>query len=139
MIFFYGSHVDPITSIHPTKDGSTYLVSTLDSHIRLMDCANGSVLNSFAGHKNDSYRTNACFGYGEASVVCGDEDGRVWSWDLVTVRFPCTINEFLYKLCSRASQQILIHPRRCIREQLLGQNIILTKKMSSSRPVRMVP
>lgn len=74
----------PVTSIHPTKDGSTYLVSTLDSHIRLMDCANGSVLNTFTGHKNDSYRTCACFGYGQASVVCGDEEGRIWSWDLVT-------------------------------------------------------
>ncbi|KAF8342211.1 nuclear mRNA splicing protein [Cantharellus anzutake] len=74
----------PVTSIRPTKDGSTYLATTLDSSIRLMDCANGSALNTFKGHKNDSYRTNATFGFGEARIVCGDEDGRVWSWDLLT-------------------------------------------------------
>jgi len=74
----------PVTSVVPTKDWSTYLVATLDSSIRLFDCANGSVLNTFKGHLNDSYRTRACFGYNEATVVSGDENGQIWSWDLVT-------------------------------------------------------
>lgn len=76
---------DPITSVVPTKDGSTYLIGTLDSSIRLLDSTNGTVLNTFKGHVNDSYRTRACFGHGEATVIAGDENGQVWCWDLVTV------------------------------------------------------
>ena len=48
-----------------------------------MDADNGKLLNSFKGHLNESYRFRACFGHGEASVVSGDEEGRVWAWDLV--------------------------------------------------------
>ena len=76
----------PVTSLQPTKDGSTILAGTLDSTIRLIDTTNGTLLNSFKGHTNESYRTKACFGFGEASVICGDEEGFVWCWDLVSVR-----------------------------------------------------
>jgi len=74
----------PVTSLQPTKDGSTILVGTLDSTLRLLDTTSGTLLNSFTGHANQSYRTKACFGFGEASVICGDEEGLVWSWDLVS-------------------------------------------------------
>ncbi|EGN99528.1 hypothetical protein SERLA73DRAFT_179586 [Serpula lacrymans var. lacrymans S7.3] len=73
----------PVTSVVPTADGTTLLVTTLDSHIRLFDMLTGKLLNDFTGHKHASYRCRACFGHGEASVVCGDEDGRIWAWDLV--------------------------------------------------------
>lgn len=48
-----------------------------------MDCVTGQALNTFSGHLNTSYRTRACFAHGEAAVICGDEEGRVWAWDLV--------------------------------------------------------
>lgn len=73
----------PVTSITPTTDGQTLLVSTLDGRIRLLDRADGRVLNTFAGHVNRSYRTRSGFGHAEASVLSGDEDGRIWAWDLV--------------------------------------------------------
>ncbi|KAF5370803.1 hypothetical protein D9758_001962 [Tetrapyrgos nigripes] len=73
----------PITAIVPTQDLQTVLVTTLDSHIRLIDLTSGKLLNDFTGHKNTSYRIRGCFEHGEASVVCGDEDGKVWAWDLV--------------------------------------------------------
>lgn len=76
---------DPVTSIVPTQDESTYLVTTLDGHIRLMDAFSGKMLNDFSGHSHSSYRCRACFGHGEASVVCGDEKGEVWAWDLLDV------------------------------------------------------
>lgn len=79
----------PVTSICPTNDGKTILASTLDSTLRLFDTNNGTLLNSFEGHKNEAYRTRACFGFGEASVICGDEDGLIWSWDLISV---CSIS-----------------------------------------------
>jgi len=77
---FIGS---PVTSLSLTQDAQTLLVTTLDSHIRLMDAATGKMLNQYTGHVNESYRCRACFGHSEASVICGDEEGRVWAWDLL--------------------------------------------------------
>ncbi|EIN11574.1 nuclear mRNA splicing protein [Punctularia strigosozonata HHB-11173 SS5] len=73
----------PVTAVVPTQDYGTYLVTTLDSTIRLMDSATGKLLNKFEGHAVAQYRCRACFGHGEASVLCGDESGAVWAWDLV--------------------------------------------------------
>jgi len=81
----------PVTSIVPTVDGQTLLVASLDSRIRLLDRADGRVLNTFEGHANGSYRSRACFGHGEATVIAGDEEGRVWAWDLVDVRDLCQL------------------------------------------------
>ena len=75
----------PVSSVMPTQDGQSYLVTTLDSRVRLMDVTTGKMLNEFSGHKVQEYRCRSCFGYGEASVVCGDENGQVWAWDLVDV------------------------------------------------------
>jgi len=77
--------LDPVTSAVPTQDGQTLLVTSLDSHIRLMDMSTGKMLNDFTGHANNSYRCRACFGRAEDSVICGDEKGMVWAWDLLAV------------------------------------------------------
>jgi WD40 repeat protein len=79
-------HLDPVTALVPTQDGQTLLITTLDSHIRLMDSTTGQMLNDFTGHVNSSYRCRASFGHAEASVVCGDEKGMIWAWDLLDVR-----------------------------------------------------
>jgi len=50
-----------------------------------MDSSTGKLLNDFKGHVNTSYRCRACFGFNEASIVCGDENGAVWAWDLLDV------------------------------------------------------
>jgi len=50
-----------------------------------MDLTSGKMLNEFTGHSNTSYRCRGCFGHAEASVVCGDETGVVWAWDLLDV------------------------------------------------------
>ncbi|KAI0915692.1 hypothetical protein AcW1_003774 [Taiwanofungus camphoratus] len=73
----------PVTAVVPSQDGQTYLATTLDAHVRLMDMSTGKMLNEFTGHANSSYRCRACFGHGEASVVCGDEKGMIWAWDLL--------------------------------------------------------
>lgn len=67
------------------EDSLSLLIGTLDSTIRLMDRANGTMLNSFKGHVNKDYSIKSCFGYGQASVICGDEEGQIWAWDLLTV------------------------------------------------------
>jgi len=69
----------------PTQDESTYLVMTLDGHIRLMDAITGKLLNDFSGHVHNSYRCRACLGHGEASIVAGDENGTIWAWDILDV------------------------------------------------------
>ncbi|TFK44834.1 nuclear mRNA splicing protein [Crucibulum laeve] len=76
----------PVTSIVPTLDNQTLLVTTLDNHIRLMDTTTGKMLNDFTGHSNDSYRCRACFGPAEATVICGDEKGQIWTWDLLNAK-----------------------------------------------------
>ena len=83
--------VDPVTAVVPTKDHQSYLVTTLDSHVRLMDGTTGKLLNGFNGHVNTSYRCRACFGFNEASVVCGDENGAVWAWDLLDVSIQVSL------------------------------------------------
>ncbi|KAJ7346759.1 nuclear mRNA splicing protein [Mycena albidolilacea] len=76
----------PVTAVVPTQDSQTLLVTTVDSHIRLMDMTNGKLLNDFTGHTNTEYRCRACFGHGEATVVCGDEKATVWAWDLLDAK-----------------------------------------------------
>jgi len=78
----------PITSVVPTNDGQTILVSTLDSTLRLMDLGTGKMLNQFKSHRMESYRCRACLGNQESTVISGDEDGRVWAWDLVNAEKP---------------------------------------------------
>lgn len=82
--FLRGS-TEPVTSVVPTQDNQTYLVTSLDSHIRLMDMSSGRLLNDFTGHVNTAYRCRGCFGHAEATVVCGDENGMIWAWDLMDV------------------------------------------------------
>jgi len=73
----------PVTAVIPAQDGQTYLATALDAHVRLMDAATGKLLNDFSGHAMTAYRCRACFGASEASVICGDENGAVWAWDLL--------------------------------------------------------
>ncbi|CUA66845.1 WD repeat domain-containing protein 83 [Rhizoctonia solani] len=76
----------PISSVSPSADNQTLLVCTLDSKLRLMDRVNGQMLNTFSGHVSNDYRTHACFGHGEATVLCGDEQGKIWEWDLLEAK-----------------------------------------------------
>ncbi|KAH8119459.1 nuclear mRNA splicing protein [Phellopilus nigrolimitatus] len=76
----------PVTSLVPTHDAQTVLAATLDSHVRLMDLHTGKMLNDFTAHANESYRCRATFGHAEASVICGDENGQVWAWDLLDAK-----------------------------------------------------
>jgi mitogen-activated protein kinase organizer 1 len=58
------------------------LVTCLNSTIYLIDRSDGSSLQTYMGHKHSSYRIHSTFGFGEASVLSGDEDGKMWKWDL---------------------------------------------------------
>jgi mitogen-activated protein kinase organizer 1 len=73
----------PITSLAQSKIGDTVLVSSSDGNLRVFDTANGSCLQTMKGHKVGQTRTKAVWGYGESSVIAGDEDGKVWAWDVL--------------------------------------------------------
>lgn len=79
------------------------LVVTLDNHIRLMDNSTGKLLNDFTGHVNEAYRCRACFGHAEATVVCGDETGQVWAWDLLDVCPLRSINLYYLRISTGKS------------------------------------
>ncbi|MCJ1320913.1 hypothetical protein MMC15_006254 [Xylographa vitiligo] len=73
----------PVTSVCVTADGAAVLVSTLDSTVRLMDRANGQLLQAYRAHENKEYRVRSCLGLNDAVVVSGSEDGYLCAWDLL--------------------------------------------------------
>ncbi len=77
----------PISSISPspTSPKDTLLVSSLDGKLRIFDRANGSVLQTFGGHKGGEVRSKSAWNYGEGAVLAGDEEGRVWAWNVLDV------------------------------------------------------
>lgn len=74
----------PITSVWQSLDNNCTLVSTLDSTIRLFDKANGGLLQTFKGHVNTEYRIRSCLGQADKYVLSGSENGRLFTWDLVS-------------------------------------------------------
>ena len=66
-----------------TRDGNAFLISTLDSTIRLLDKGNGQLLQSYAGHTNQDYRIRATLALADAAVISGSEDGILFVWDLL--------------------------------------------------------
>ena len=79
---------EPITSTTLSADASLLLLATLDSKVHLIDLDSGMQLQSFEGHRNTDYRSKAGFGKGEKEVVMGDEDGKLWVWDVESVGPP---------------------------------------------------
>lgn len=80
----------PVTSVvpSPTAPKDSVLISSLDSSLRLMDRSNGKLLATFASpaFKNTSYRSQCAFGYGESTVMAGDESGNLWVWGVIEAK-----------------------------------------------------
>ncbi|WFD42522.1 hypothetical protein MPSI1_001167 [Malassezia psittaci] len=77
---------EPVTSLLPTKDGAALLVSTLDSTHRLIDMLDGTLLQTFKGHKHTSFRCHTTMSLDESLIIAGDENGNVHAWDTVSGR-----------------------------------------------------
>lgn len=80
-----------MTSVALTKDQRAMLVSTLNSELILLDCDSGKMLSKYTGHKNVSYRSKHTLDPSNELVIAGDEEGKLFTWNLSTVsgpRFP---------------------------------------------------
>ena len=62
------------------------LVSTLDSNLRLLDKANGKLLQSFsdAEFANSTYRLRSTLSSHDTVAVSGSEDGGIFAWDVLS-------------------------------------------------------
>ncbi|KAF2153451.1 WD40 repeat-like protein [Myriangium duriaei CBS 260.36] len=76
----------PVTSVAMARAGDSYLVSTLDSTIRLMDRRDGKCLQTFRDEQfeNKNYRIRSTFAAADALVISGSENGQVLVWDIMT-------------------------------------------------------
>lgn len=77
---------EPVTSVTPTARGETYLVSTLDSTLRLIDRADGRCLQTYkdADYTNTTYRIRSTLAGMDAFVLSGSEDGSIFAWDTMS-------------------------------------------------------
>ncbi|KAI6825866.1 WD40 repeat-like protein [Hortaea werneckii] len=75
-----------VTSVMPTMANDSYLVSTLDSHVRLMDRPAGKCLQSFTdkGFRNESYRIRSTLAMADSVAMSGSEDGSIVAWDVLS-------------------------------------------------------
>lgn len=75
-----------VTSVMPARAGDSYLVSTLDSKVRLMDRSGGKCLQSFGheGFRNETYRVRSTLAMADACAISGGEDGSIFVWDVLT-------------------------------------------------------
>ncbi|KAG9861689.1 WD40 repeat-like protein, partial [Aureobasidium melanogenum] len=76
----------PITSVTPTVNNDSYLASTLDSTLRLMDKRDGKLLQAFRhlDFKNENYRLRSTLAAGDSLAISGSEDGHIYVWNLLT-------------------------------------------------------
>jgi mitogen-activated protein kinase organizer 1 len=77
--------IDSVTSLTPTIQADSLLISTLDSTLRLFDRQNGKLLQSYTSpqYKNTEYRIRSALGMSDSVVLSGSEEGTIIAWDLV--------------------------------------------------------
>lgn len=73
----------PLTSVSISQDGDTALVSLLASELQLIDLSTGTLLQSFTGHSNTTYRLKSRFCLNEEYVISPSEDGYLCVWSLL--------------------------------------------------------
>jgi len=83
-----------------TTANDSYLASTLDSTIRLMDKRDGKLLQAFRdeGFKNTEYRIRSTLAAADSLVISGSEDGGIYVWDLLEGRLLHRLNHFQQSL-----------------------------------------
>ncbi|EKX43798.1 hypothetical protein GUITHDRAFT_140239 [Guillardia theta CCMP2712] len=93
---------EAVTCVRFTYDGNCVLCTCMDNKVRLFDKSNGELLNTYTGHKNDSYKVEACMTRGDSHVVCGSEKGDIFFWDLVSGKEVHKLSGHSNVVCSLA-------------------------------------
>lgn len=79
----------PITSLElsPTAPEESVLVGTNDGKVRVFDRKDGGCLQMFQGHKvgEQTGRWGMDWGYGDGLALAGDEEGKLWAWNVLDV------------------------------------------------------
>lgn len=80
----------PITSITPSKAGSSVLVSVLASSTRsqtashiILDVGDGSHLQTVHGGPNVQYRCKSSLWANDSTIIAGDETGKIAAWNVL--------------------------------------------------------
>lgn len=91
---------DPVTSVMTTRTNDSYLTSSLDSTVRLMDKRDGKLLQAFRdeGFKNDTYRIRSTLAAADSLVISGSEDGQIYVWDLLEGKLLHKLKHFQQSL-----------------------------------------
>ncbi|WWD21233.1 hypothetical protein CI109_105717 [Kwoniella shandongensis] len=103
----------PITSLRlsPTAPEESILVGSGDGKIRVFDRKDGSVLQTFGGHKvtpQAGVRWGMNWGYGEGVVLAGDEEGKLWAWNVLDAK---PLNSSPAPIHKRTITSIEMHPK----------------------------
>lgn len=73
----------PVSCVSLAKDNTSFLASTLDSCVRLLDKVTGNVLNEYKGHTNTKYKIQSTFLLNDSVIVSGSEDSCLYFWDFI--------------------------------------------------------
>ena len=76
----------PVGHVALSNDQNCLLCSTLDSTLRLLDKASGTVLCEYKGHENSAFKMGCTLSTDDSRVLCGSEKGHLHAWDLVEGR-----------------------------------------------------
>jgi mitogen-activated protein kinase organizer 1 len=63
----------------------------MDNALRLIDCSNGELLNTFKGHLGSSAKINSCFGFKDEFVISASENKSIYMWNLLEGKTPLKI------------------------------------------------
>lgn len=98
----------PLTNVSISQDNACLLLSCLDARVRLLDKAEGEMLNEYQGHRNTQYKVGSCFSNDDAYVMSGSEDKDIYVWDLVEAKLLGKLKGHTGTICSLA-----YHPTEC--------------------------
>ena len=75
--------LEPVTSVTPTIQNDSLLVSSLDSKLRLFDKADGKLLQSYSDpdYVNENYRIGSTLALKDNFVLSGSENGFIFVWN----------------------------------------------------------
>ncbi|WVQ93183.1 hypothetical protein IAU59_000247 [Kwoniella sp. CBS 9459] len=105
---------EPITSLRlsPSAPEESILVGTAEDgkgKIRVIDRKDGSCLQTTSGHKTGvSGRSGLSWGYGEGCVLAGDDEGGLWSWNVLDAK---PLSSSPNKVHKRLITSIEMHPK----------------------------